>query len=133
MLILYKVPPEEIHYNDPTPVSSGRFSEATDFPMYDAKHIMTMRIPVPELKRMTYATIEEIFVDAWVWPTTVELKIPVAIAKARKTQAAGRALVTRERTPTSMATTLLPSNYAKFEESIQMAPDPVLRAYFRKL
>ena len=50
--------------------------------MYDAKNSITLRIAVPALKRMTYATIEDMFLDAWVSPTTVEFKIPVAIKKS---------------------------------------------------
>jgi hypothetical protein len=49
-----------------------------------------------------YATIEEMVLDAWVLPTAVELKIPVAIAKSRKMQAQGCELVTRGRTTTTM-------------------------------
>ena len=63
---------------------------------------ITLRIPVPELRRMSHASIEEMVLDAWVSPTAVELKIPVAIAKARKMQAEGRTLVTRERTTANM-------------------------------
>ena len=65
--------------------------------------------------------------DAWMSPTPVELNIPTAIAKARRMQAEGRTLVTRER---STSGTLIPpflSRYVKFAESIPMVPDPVLR------
>jgi hypothetical protein len=70
--------------------------------MYDAKNSITLRIPALDLKRMYYASIEVMVLDAWVSPTAVELEIPVAIAKARKMQAEGRTLFTRERTTASM-------------------------------
>ena len=49
--------------------------------MYDAKSSITLRIPVPDLKRITYASIEEMVSDAWVSPIAVELRLLVAIAK----------------------------------------------------
>ena len=58
------------------------FSETIGFPMYDAKNSITLRMPVPDLKRITYASIEEMVSDAWVSPTAVELRLLVAIAKA---------------------------------------------------
>ena len=54
----YETPLDEIAFNAPTPVSRERFSETIDFPMYDAKHSITLRIPVPVLQRFTYASIE---------------------------------------------------------------------------
>jgi hypothetical protein len=62
---------DDIAFNDPTIVSRERFSETIDFPMYDAKNNITLRIPSPDLKRITYASIEEMFSDAWVSPTAV--------------------------------------------------------------
>ena len=41
-----EVPPDEIHYIAPTLVSCERFTEAYDFPMYDPKTCITLRIPV---------------------------------------------------------------------------------------
>ena len=64
---------DEIAYNAPTLVSRERFSETIDFLMYDAKHSITIRIPVPDLKIITDASIEEMVSDAWVSPTAVEL------------------------------------------------------------
>ena len=82
---------------------------------------------------MAYVCLfEDMVHDAWMLPTAVELKIPTTIAKARKMQAEGRALVTRER---STSGTLIPpflSRYVKFVESIPMVPDPVLRDYLNK-
>ena len=49
--------------------------------MYDAQDSIPRRIPVPDLKRMTYASVEEMVADAWVSPTAVQLKLLVAIAK----------------------------------------------------
>ena len=73
----------------PTLVSRERFSETLGVPMYDAKDSMTLCTPVPGLKRMTYASSEEMVSDAWVSPTTVELRLLVATAKARKMRADG--------------------------------------------
>ena len=81
---------------------------------------------------MAYVSCAEIVHNAWISPTAVELKIPAAIAKARRMQSEGRSLVTRERTA---ASTLVPpflSRYVKFAESIPMVPDPVLRGYFNE-
>ena len=56
----------------------------------------------------------------------------ITYSKSRKDRVEGRELVTRERTTESMAKKLpLPSSYVKFEESIPMVPDPVLRAYLK--
>ena len=114
----YEVPMDEIEYNAPTLVSRERFAETIDFPMYDGRHSINLRAPLPDLKRMNYASIEEMVSDAWVSPTTVELKLPVAISKSQKMLAEGRSLVTRERTAESMAKPPLPSRYSKYEESI---------------
>ena len=46
---------------------------------------------------MAYVSFEEMVHDAWMSPTAVELQIPTAIVKARKMQAEGRSLVTRQR------------------------------------
>ena len=70
--------------------------------------------------------------DAWVSPTAVQLRLLVAIAKARKMRAEGRELVTRERTTESMGRPPLPSSYVKFEESIPMIPDHFLRDYLKE-
>jgi hypothetical protein len=99
-----EVPPAEIPYNAPTLVSRERSTGAADFPMYDARNSITLRILVPVFKRMSYASIEEMVLGARVSPTAVELKILVASAEARNMQAEGRTLVTRERTTASMET-----------------------------
>ena len=78
--------------------------------MYDAKNSITLRIPVPDLKRITYAAIEERVSDAWVSPTAVELRLLVAIAKARKMRAEGGVLVTHERATESMERPPIPSS-----------------------
>ena len=65
-------------------------------------------------------------------PTAVELQIPTAIVKARKMQAEGRILVTRERSTSSTTVPPFPSRYVKFAESIPMVPDPVLRDYLNE-
>ena len=76
--------------------------------------------------------IEEMVSDAWASPTSVELRLPIAIAKARKMRAEGRVLVTRERATESMERPPLPSSYVKLEESIPMILDPVLREYLKE-
>ena len=78
---------------------------------------------------MAYVSFEEMVHDAWMSPTAVELRIPTAIAKARKMQAEGRTLVTRERSTSGTLIPPFPSRYVKFAESIPMVPDPVLRDY----
>ena len=70
--------------------------------------------------------------DAWMSPTAVELQIPTAIVKARKMQAEGRILATRERSTSGTLVTPFPSRYVKFAESIPMVPDPVLRNYLNE-
>ena len=77
-----EVPPEEILYNAPTLVSRERSTGATDFPMYYAKHSITLRTPVPDLKRTYYASIEDMVLDAWVSPAAVKLKIIVALCQS---------------------------------------------------
>ena len=81
---------------------------------------------------MAYTYFEEMVHDAWMSPTTVELKIPTAIANARNMQAEGRALVTRERLTSSTLIPPFPSRYVKFAESIPIVPDPVLRDYLNE-
>ena len=76
--------------------------------------------------------LEEEVHDAWMSPTTVELKIPTAIAKARRMQAEGRTLVTRERSTSSTLIPPFPAHYVKVAESIPMVPDPVLRDYLNE-
>jgi hypothetical protein len=50
--------------------------------MYDAKNNITLRIPVPDLKRTTLCFNRRKTVsDAWVSPTTVELRLIVAMGK----------------------------------------------------
>ena len=44
---LAEVPPAEIPYNAPTLVSRERSTGAAGFPTYDARHSITLRIPVP--------------------------------------------------------------------------------------
>ena len=127
-----EVPSHEIHYNAPTIVSCKRLTEVYDFPMYDPETCINVRILVPDLRRMTYATIGEVVRDDWISRAAVELNIPVAIAKARRMQSEGRTLVTRERTTGSMLSPPYHSSYVKFEESIPMVPDPVLRDYLKE-
>ena len=47
-------------------------------------------------------------------------------------QIEGRTLVTRERTTGIMLSPPFPSSYIKFEESMPMVPDPVLRDYLKE-
>ena len=70
--------------------------------------------------------------DAWMSHTAVELQIPTAIVKARKMQAEGRILVTRERSTSGTTVPPFPSRYVKFAESIPMVHDPVLRDYLNE-
>ena len=62
-------------------MSRERSTGAIDFPMYDARNSITLRIPVPDFKMMSYTSIDEMVLGAWVSPTAAELKIPVAVAK----------------------------------------------------
>ena len=91
------MPPDEIDYNAPTPVSRGRVAEIPDFLWWTPSNNVTLRIPARQLRKMAYVSFEEMVHDAWMTPTAVELNIPTAIAKTRKMQAKGRTLVTRER------------------------------------
>lgn len=100
--------------------------------MCDPKTCITLRIPVPDLQRMTYATVGEMVRGAWVLPVAVELNIPFAVAKARKMQVEGRSLATCELTANRMLSPPFPSSYIKFEESIPMVPYPVLRDYLKE-
>ena len=77
------VPPAEIPYDASNLVSRERSTGAADFPMYDARNSITLRIPVPDLKRMSYASIADMVLDAWVSPTAAGLKTPVAISKSQ--------------------------------------------------
>ena len=60
-------------------------------------------------------------------PTAVEHQIPTAIVHARKMQAEGRILVTRERSTSGTFIPPFPSRYVKFAKSTPMVLDPVLR------
>ena len=81
---------------------------------------------------MAYVSHEEMVHDAWMSPTAVELTIPTAIAKARKMQAEGRILVTRERSTSGALIPPFPTRYITFAERIPMVPDPVLRDYLHE-
>ena len=81
---------------------------------------------------MAYVAFEEMVHDFRTSPTAVEIKNPTAIAKARRMQAEGRTLVTRERSTSSSLVPPFPSRYAKFAESIPMVPYPVLRGYMNE-
>ena len=70
--------------------------------------------------------------DAWMSPTAVELQIRTTIVKARKMQAEGRLLVTRERSTSGTLIPPFPSRYVQFAESIPIVPDPVLRDYLNE-
>ena len=62
----YEAPMDEVDDNALTLVPRARFSETTGFPVYDAKNSITLRMPVLDLKRITYASIEEMVSVAWV-------------------------------------------------------------------
>ena len=81
---------------------------------------------------MAYFSFEEMVHASWMSPTVVELQMPTAIVKARKMQAEGRILVTRERSTSSTFIPPFPSRYINFAESIPMVPDPVLRDYLNE-
>ena len=98
----------------------------------DPSNSVTLRIPAPQLRRMAYVSFEEMVHDAWMSPTAVELKIPTAVATARRMQAEGRTLATRERSTSSQLIPPFPSRYVNFAESIPMVPDPVLRDYLNE-
>ena len=57
---------------------------------------------------------EEMVHDAWMSPTAVELNMSTAIAKARKMQAEGRTLVTRERSTSGALIPPCSTRYGKF-------------------
>ena len=48
---LAEVPPDEIDYNAPTPVSRERVAEIPDFPMVDPSNSVTLRIPARQLRK----------------------------------------------------------------------------------
>ena len=60
--------------------------------------------------------------DAWISPTVVELKLPVAIATIRNKKAAGFQIVTRERTTDSKYVVPPPSSYVRYRESLAYGP-----------
>ncbi len=62
-------------------------------------------------------SLNEMVRDDWVSPTAISLKIPAAIAKARRKQPEGRTLVTRERTAGSTLVPPFPSRYVSIAES----------------
>ena len=81
--------------------------------MIGPSNSVTLRMPAHQLRRMAYVSFEDMAHDAWVSPTAVELKIPTAIAKARRMQAEGRTLVTRERSTSGTLIPPFPSRYVK--------------------
>ena len=81
---------------------------------------------------MAYVSFQEMVHDAWMSPTAVELQLPTTIVKARKMQAEGRILVTRERSTSGTLIPPFPSRYVEITESIPMVPDPVLRGYLNE-
>ena len=82
----YEVPMDEIEYNAPILVSRDRFAEAIDSLCMTQNNI-TLCIPIPDLRRNTYASIEEMVSDAWVSLEPVEIRLIVAIAKSRRMNA----------------------------------------------
>ena len=54
-----EVPPDEIDYNAPTPVSRERVAEIPDFPMLDPSNSVTLRIPAPHVRRMVYVSLKQ--------------------------------------------------------------------------
>ena len=127
-----EVPPDEIDYNAPTPVSRERVAAVPDLSMVDPSNSVTLLVPARQLRKMTSVSFEEMVHDAWMSPTAVELNIPTAIVKARKMQAEGRTLVTRERSTSGTLIPPCPSRYIKFVESSPVVPDPVLRDYLHE-
>ena len=100
-----EVPLDEIDYNAPTSVSRERVAEVPDLTMVDPSSSVTLRVPARQLRKWHTFPFKEMVHDAWMSPTAVELQIPTAIVKARRMQAEGRILVTRER---STSGTLIP-------------------------
>ena len=84
------------------------------------------------LKRLKTFFGETGVLGAWASPTAMDLKILVAVAKARNMQAEDRKLVTRERTTDSKFLVPLPSSYVRYQESILIIPDSVLQDYLKK-
>ena len=108
-----EVPPDEIDYNAPTPVSRERLAEIPDLTMVDTSNSVTLRVPSRQLSKWHMFPFGEMVHDAWMSPTAVELQIPTAIVKARKMQAEGRTLVTRERSTSGALIPPFPIRYVK--------------------
>jgi len=53
-----EVPPDEIGYNAPTPVSRERVAEVPDSPMLDPTNSVTLRIPAPNLRKMASVSLD---------------------------------------------------------------------------
>ena len=53
---LAEVPPDEIHYNAPTPASRERVAEFPDFPMVDPLNSVTLLIQATQLRKMAYVS-----------------------------------------------------------------------------
>ena len=55
-----EVPPAEIDYNAPTPVSRERVAEVLHFPMLDPSNSVTPRIPAPHLRGTAYVYLKKL-------------------------------------------------------------------------
>ena len=53
-----EVPPDEIDYNAPTPVSRERVAEIPDLTMVDTSNSATLRVPDRQLRKMVYVSFE---------------------------------------------------------------------------
>ena len=92
-------------------------ADVPDLTMLDPSNSVTLCVPARQLRQMAYVSFEAIVHDAWMPPTAVELQIPTAIVKARKMQAEGRILVTRERSTSGTLVPPFPTRYVKFAKT----------------
>ena len=103
--------------------------ERSPLPDYDPRTGITLLTPVPDFMQMAYESVDDMMADAWIAPTAVALKLPVAIATIRSKRAEGIPMVTRKRTTHSQYVVPPPPSYVRYRESRPMLPDPVLQDY----
>ena len=100
--------------------------ERCPLPNYDSSTGITLLIPVPDFRQMSYFSVDDMMADARVSQEAVVLKLPIAIANIRSKLSASIPLVTRARTTYNTYVVPPPSNYVRYNESLPMLPNPVL-------